>query len=130
MLKDTANPIRQRALARSAQCRQHPKPLTALLASLNLSDPDADAERLYERSQGYRSEKNEGAMRGTVEKSVEKYPLSHWSEEALMSTGNYYWVLLDRSKAVSYYQRILDLYPGGKNAYNAEWRVAWVAYLD
>jgi soluble lytic murein transglycosylase len=130
MLKDTANPIRQRALVRSAQCRQHPKPVPTLLASLNLSDPDADAERLYELSQAYRSEKNEGAMLGTVEKSAEKYPLSHWSEEALMSTGNYYWVLLDRSKAVSYYQRILDLYPGGKNAYNAEWRVAWVAYLD
>jgi soluble lytic murein transglycosylase len=130
VLKDSANPIRQRALVRSAECRQHPKPAAALLAALNISDPDADAERLYSLSQAYRSEKNEGAMLGVVEKSVEKYPLSHWSEEALMATGNYYWVLLDRSKSVSYYQRVLDLYPGGKNAYNAEWRVAWVAYLD
>src|SRR5260370_35141265 len=128
MLKDTANPIRQRALARSAQCRQHPKPLTALLASLNLSDPDADAERLFELSQADRAEKNEGAMLGTVEKSVEKYPLSHWSEEALMSTGNYYWMLLDRSKPLSSYQRILDLYPAGEHAPDPEWRVRCVAY--
>ncbi len=130
MLKDPANPIRQRALVRSAECRQHPKPAPALLANLNLTDPEADAERLYALSQAYRSEKNEGAMLGTVEKVAGKYALSKWTEEALMATGNYYWVLLERSKAASYYVRILDNFPGGKNAYNAEWRVAWVAYLD
>jgi soluble lytic murein transglycosylase len=130
MLKDTANPIRQRAVVRAAECRQHPKPIPSILASLNISDPEADAERLYTLSQAYRSEKNEGAMLGTIDKLAEKYPLSHWSEEALMSAGNYYWVLLDRSKAVGYYQRVLDGYPGGKNAYNAEWRTAWLAYLQ
>ncbi len=130
MLKDPSNPTRQKALVRAAECRQHPKQAPYLLASLNISDPEADAERFYALSQAYRSEKNEGAMLSTVEKSFEKYPLSKWSEEALMSTGNYYWVLLDRSKAVSYYQRIMDSYPGGKNAYNAEWRTAWVGYLQ
>ena len=130
MLKDTSNPTRQRALVRVAECRQHPKQAPSLLASLNISDPESDAERLYALSQAYRSEKNEGAMLATVEKALEKYPLSRWSEDSLMSTGNYYWVLLDRSKAVSYYQRILDVFPGGKNAYNAEWRSAWVAYLQ
>jgi soluble lytic murein transglycosylase len=130
MLKDTANPTRQHALVRVAECRQHPKQAPALLAALNISDPDADAERLHALSQAYRSEKNEGAMLGTVEKVVEKYPLSRWSEESLMAAGNYYWVLLDRPKAVGYYQRVLDGYPGGKNAYNAEWRTAWLAYLQ
>ena len=130
LLKDTTNPIRQRALVRSAECREHPKPTPALLANLNVSDPEADAERLYLLSQAYRAEKNEGAMIGTVEKVATKYPISHWTEEALMATGNYYWVLLDRSKAITYYGRILDNFPSGKNAYNAEWRVAWVAYLD
>ena len=47
-----------------------------------------------------------------------------------MAGGNYYWVELHRDKAVSYYQRILDEFPAGKDAYNAEWRIAWVAYLD
>ena len=130
MLKDPASPLRQRAQIRATECRQHPKPSPGLLSSLNTTDPEADAERLYSLSQAYRSEKNEGAMLGTVEKVAEKYPLSHWTEEALMATGNYYWVLLDRSKAVSYYQRILDAYAGGKNAYNAEWRIAWFAYLQ
>jgi soluble lytic murein transglycosylase len=130
MLKDPANPTRQRALLRIAECRQHPKPAPSLFASLNLTDPEVDAERLYELSQAYRSEKNEVAMLTNIEKVAEKYPQSRWAEEALMAGGNYYWVLLDRAKAAHYYERLLDAFPGDKNAYNAEWRIAWVAYLD
>jgi soluble lytic murein transglycosylase len=47
-----------------------------------------------------------------------------------MAAGNYYWVQLERPKAIGYYQRILDSFPAGKNAYNAEWRIAWLAYLE
>jgi soluble lytic murein transglycosylase len=130
MLKDPGNPTRQRALVRIAECRQHPKPAIKLLASLNVSDPEADAERIYTLSQAYRSEKNEGEMLAAIEEIWEKYPQSRWAEDALMAGGNYYWVELERSKAVNYYQRILDAFPAGKNAYNAEWRIAWVAYLD
>ncbi len=130
MLKDPANPARQRALVRAAECRQHPKALPNLLANLNISDPEADAERLYSLSQAYRSEKNESAMLTNIEKVAEKYPQSHWTEEALMAAGNYYWVLLDRTKAAHYYERVLENFPGDKNAYYAEWRIAWVAYLE
>src|SRR5208337_2639095 len=130
MLKDPANPTRQRALVRIAECRQHPKPSIKLLASLKVSDPEVDAERLYTLSQADRSEKHEAEMLAAIEKIWEKYPQSRWAEEALMTGGNYYWVELERSKALSYYQRVLDAFPGGKNAYNAEWRTAWVAYLD
>lgn len=130
MLKDPANPTRQRALVRAAECRQHPKAAPYLLAKLNTSDPEADAERLYELSQAYRSEKNETEMLTNIEKVAEKYPQSHWNEEALMAAGNYYWVLLDRTKAAHYYERVLENFPGDKNAYNAEWRIAWVAYLE
>ena len=130
MLRDPANPTRQRALVRVAECRQHPKPSLRLLTSLKVSDPEVDAERLYTLSQAYRSEKNEAEMLAAVEKIWEKYPQSRWAEEALMAGGNYYWVELQRSKAVSYYQRVLDAFPAGKNAYSAEWRIAWAAYLD
>jgi soluble lytic murein transglycosylase len=39
-------------------------------------------------------------------------------------------VQLEREKAAEAYQRVLDSFPNGKNAYNCEWRMAWVAYLD
>jgi soluble lytic murein transglycosylase len=131
MLKDPANPTRQRALIRSAESRQHPKPAPNLFVNLKtLSDPEAEAERLYRLSQAYRSEKNETAMLTNIELVAEKFPQSKWTEEALMAGGNYYWVQLDRTKASHYYERVLDSFPGGKNAYNAEWRIAWVAYLE
>src|SRR5215475_13701211 len=47
-----------------------------------------------------------------------------------MAAGNYFWVGLDRNKAAQYYQRVLDTYPNSKNDFNAEWRIAWVAYLN
>ena len=130
MLKDPANPTRQRALVRAAESRQHPKAAPYLLAKLDTSDPEVDAERLFALSQAYRSEKKETEMLTNIELVAEKYPQSHWTEEALMATGNYYWVQLDRSKAAHYYQRVLENFPGDKNAYNAEWRIAWVAYLE
>jgi peptidoglycan lytic transglycosylase len=130
MLKDPANPTRQRAQVRAAECRQHPKAAPYLLANLNTSDPEADAERLFHLSQAYRSEKKETEMLTGIEKVAEKYPQSRWTEECLMAAGNYYWVLLDRTKAGHYYERVLENFPSGKNAYNAEWRIAWVAYLD
>lgn len=130
MVRDPANPTRQRAQLRIAECRQYPKPAPTALASLTLSDPEVDAERIYELSQAYRSEKNETEMLAAVELAQTKYPQSKWSEDALMAAGNYYWVALDRIKATSFYQRVLDNFPDGKNAFNAEWRTAWIAFLN
>jgi soluble lytic murein transglycosylase len=130
MLKDPANATRQRALVRAAECRQHPKAAPYLFTKIATSDPEVDAERLYDLSQAYRSDKKETEMLTNIELVAEKYPQSRWTEEALMAAGNYYWVLLDRTRASHYYERVLENFPAGKNAYNAEWRVAWVAYLD
>jgi soluble lytic murein transglycosylase len=115
---------------RVAQARVQLKGSATLISSLKTPDPEVDAERLYALSQAYRTAKKEVEMLATIEEIALKYPQSKWNEDGLMAAGNYYWVELDRSKAASYYQRILDLFPAGKNAYNAEWRVAWVAYLE
>jgi soluble lytic murein transglycosylase len=130
MVKDPANPTRQRAQLRVAEARIQLKGASTLLSSLNTPDPEVDAERLYSLSQAERSAKRETDMLGTIEALAQKYPTSTWTEEGLMAAGNFYWVGLDRTRAANYYQRILDGFPNGKNAYNAEWRIAWVAYLD
>ena len=130
LLRDPANPKRQRAQLRIAQAKIQPKGSPTILSSLTTPDPEVDAERLFGLSQAYRSAKNEAQMFATLDAISQKYPHSVWSEEALMAAGNYYWVLLDRVKAASYYQRLLDTFPDGKNAYNAQWRTAWVAFLN
>src|SRR5580704_7076568 len=130
MLHDPLNPNRQLAELRVAQARVQSKGSPKLVASLKTPDFEVDAERLYVLSQIYRSDKKFDEMFATLNELTQKYPLSKWNEEGFMAAGNYYWVDLDRTRAAAYYQRVLDTFPGGRNAFNAEWRVAWVAYLN
>src|SRR6266852_4507152 len=130
MLHEPANPHRQLAELRVAECRVQLKASPSLVASLVVPDFDVDAERLYALSQFYRSDKKESEMLSAIEQLVQKYPASKWAEEGLMAEGNYYWVDLNRAKAAIYYQRVLDNFPSGRYAPNCQWRVASVAYLN
>jgi soluble lytic murein transglycosylase len=130
MLKDPANPKRQRAELRVAECRVQLKGSPSLIAAVKTPDLDVDAERLYALSQAYRTEKREAEMFTALNALAKNYPESKWNEEGLMAAANYHWVELERSLAVINYQRVLDAFPNGKNAFNCEWRIAWVAYLN
>ena len=130
MLKDPANPVRQRAQLRDAECRVQLKGSPSLIAAVKTPDLEVDAERLYALSQAYRTAKKESEMFTALNTLTKNYPESRWAEEGLMAAGNYHWVELDRTKAAINYQRVLDSFPNGKNAFNCEWRIAWVAYLN
>src|SRR6266850_365440 len=130
MLKDPENPTRQRAQLRAAQCRVQLKGSPSLIAALKPPDLEVDAERLYALSQAYRNDKKEAEMFTALNTLAQKYPVSRWNEEGLMAAGNYHWVDLNRTKAIIDYQLVLDTSPSGKYAYNCEWRIAWVAYLN
>jgi soluble lytic murein transglycosylase len=130
MLKDPANPARQRAQLRVAECRVQLKGSPSLIAAVKTPDLEVDAERLYALSQAYRSAKKEADMFLALNTLEQNYPVSKWTEEGLMAAGNYHWVELERTKAVINYQRVLDTFPNGKYAFNCEWRIAWVAYLN
>jgi soluble lytic murein transglycosylase len=130
MLKDPENPARQRAQLRVAECRVQLKGSPSLIAALKTPDLDVDAERLYALSQAYRNAKKESEMFAALNSLAQTYPVSKWNEDGLMAAGNYHWVQLEREKAAAAYQHVLDSFPNGKNSYNCEWRIAWVAYLD
>ncbi|HYL85979.1 MAG TPA: transglycosylase SLT domain-containing protein [Candidatus Angelobacter sp.] len=130
MLKDPENPARQRAQLRVAECRVQLKGSPALIAAVKTPDLDVDAERLYVLSQAYRNAKKESEMFAALNTLAQNYPVSKWNEEGLMAAGNYHWVELEREKAAVAYQRVLDSFPNGRNAFNCEWRIAWVAFLD
>jgi len=130
MLHEPANPHRQLAQLRIAQARVQLNGPSSLVSSLTLPDFDVDAERLYALSQIYRTDKKENEMLSVIEQLAQKYPASKWAEDGLMAAGNYFWVDLNRNKAAASYQRVLDNFPAGRNSFNCEWRVAWVAYLN
>ena len=130
MLKDPTNPTRQRAQLRVAECRVQLKGSPSLIAAVKTPDLEVDAERLYALSQAYRTAKKEAEMFNALNALAQSYPVSKWNEDGLMAAGNYHWVELEREKAVVAYQRVLDTFPNGRHAFNCEWRIAWVAYLD
>lgn len=128
--KTSATADLERAELRLAQIKVEHKGSPRLLASLKLTDPEIDAERLYALSQAYRSKKKEAEMLEVIEQVTSRYPQSRWAEESLFAEANYFWVNLDRKRAASYYQRWLEQFPGWKNSLVAHWRVAWVAHLE
>lgn len=128
--KDPSSAHKQHALLRAAEARVQLKGSPSLVSSLNITDPEVDAERIYVVAQIQRSAKKESDMLAAAEGVAQKYPQSKWSEEALMMVGNYYWVELDRHQAINYYQRVVDNFPSGKYTFFCEWRTAWIAYLD
>jgi len=130
MLKDPANPVRQRAQLRIAECRVQPKGSPSVIASLKTPDLDVDAERLYALSQAYWTAKKESEMFNALNTLAQTYPVSKWNEDGLMSAGNYHWVQLEREKAAEAYQHVVDSFPNGRYALNCEWRIAWVSYMD
>ena len=118
------------AKIRIADCQVQLGGAPGLLASLQSQALDVDAERLYYLSQAYRSANDEADMLATLAQVQSHAPASPWTERTLFATGNYYWVKLDRDKAAAEYQQVADKFPGSDDAINAQWRVAWTAYMD
>jgi soluble lytic murein transglycosylase len=130
LLPKLAGTDHQRADLRIVQCDAQAGGKLDQLSVIPLTDPDLDAERIYSLEQADRGNKNETAMLADVEALVRGYPKSSWTADALFGAGNFYWVNLDRDRAADFYRRSLEIAPDGKNAYVADWRLAWTAYLE
>ncbi len=130
LLPKLDGPNKELARLRVAQCRVRLGAGVAQLASLALSDPELDAERLYSISHRHRQLRQTAAMMRAAQEAAEKYPSSAWAEEALYGAGNDFWVQLDRRRAADFYQRVVQQFPAGRHALTAHWRVAWTAYLE
>ena len=120
----------QRADLRIVQCEVESGGKLEQLSEISLTDPELDAERLYSIEQAYRTQKLEVPMLEDVEQLVKLHPQSSWTADALFGAGNFYWVSLDRARAAEFYRRSLAVSSDGRNAPTAEWRLAWIAYLD
>src|ERR1700693_5413052 len=120
----------QRADLRIVQCDVELGGKLDLLGEISLTDPELDAERIFSIAQAHRGLKLEKELIEDVDQLVKRYPLSSWTSDAMFGSGNFYWVNLDRARAAEFYRGSLDISQEGRNAYIAEWRLAWTAYLD
>jgi soluble lytic murein transglycosylase len=109
-----------------AQLREGPKPLE----KLRLTDPDLDAQRLHFLAQAYHARKKDEAMAQASDQAAARQPGSRGAVEALSFAGNWFWSRLDRKRAAGYYRQLLEQTARGDEARTAQWRLAWLAYLD
>ncbi|MFZ0465050.1 MAG: tetratricopeptide repeat protein, partial [Candidatus Acidiferrales bacterium] len=122
-------PDDEQAQVRAADCRVQLGAAPTELAAVQLQEPDAEVERDYYLLQAYWTLQDETGILGALAKAQATAPASAWVERTLFATGNFYWVKLDRDKATIYYQQVVDKFPGTDDAINAQWRVAWAAYM-
>jgi len=128
-LPQLSGTARERAQLRILECGMSLGGGPSEVTALQISDPDVDAERSYALAQYYRDQQQEAQMVAEVEAAATRAPASFWTEASLFLAGNYYWVQLDRARASSFYQRVVDGFPNGPDTVNAQWRVAWTAML-
>ena len=129
LLPDLTGPERERAEMRIAQCRVSLGAKISALTELSFNDADVDAERLYYIAQAYRATQSQESMLAAFDASIARSPTSDSAEKSLFAAGNYFWVELDRDRAVSYYSRVDRDFPDAADAPSASWRIAWTAYL-
>jgi len=84
-------------------------------------DLEVDAERLYALSQAYRTAKKEAEML-RVEHADEKLSREQMVRRGLMRQELPLGGTRSHQAAINY-QRVLDSFPNGKNAFNCEWRL-------
>jgi soluble lytic murein transglycosylase len=92
---------------------------------------EKEAEWLYASAElkRKRSKKSAGEFEQAILRLEEKYPSSPWTEAGIFSLGNYFLVHHDRPRATLEFEKIAQRFPGGRNALEALFRVAWSAYL-
>jgi peptidoglycan lytic transglycosylase len=129
LLLQLSGPELERASLRILECGIALGGGPSVVSALQVSDPDVDAERLYSLANYYRLPMQEAPMVGAVEAAARRAPTSRWAEAALFLAGNYFWVQLDRERAVAYYKLVVENFSTVGDATPAQWRVAWAAVL-
>ncbi len=99
------------------------------LKSLEVSSPEADAERLNYIVACARRLNSGADMRAYLEELARRHPDSPWRLEALLAAGNHY--LLDNQPDVfvPLYRACYESFPGESRAAYCHWKVAWREYL-
>jgi len=98
------------------------------LRSLDTSDAEADAERLYYVAECARKLNDEDQMVEAVKK-LAKHGDSLWRYKALTSAANRFLVTNQPDKYVPLYKAVYENFLDQPLAASSHWRVAWAAYI-
>jgi len=98
------------------------------LRDLEVSDPEAAAERLFYLEEGARNLKNEDAMTAAL-KDLEKYPESPWRLKALIAVANRFLIVNRSDDYIPLFKAAYENFPSAPQAAVYHWKVAFREYL-
>jgi soluble lytic murein transglycosylase len=99
------------------------------LKSLELSFPEADAERLYYLAECARRLEKDDELISLVDRLGALYPQSPWRLKALISAGNRQLIQNRPEIYERLYRACYESFPAESQAAYCQWKVAWSAYL-
>lgn len=99
------------------------------LRTLEVTAPEADAERLYYVAECARRLNDDAAMLAAIEKMARQYPASPWRLKALLSAGNRFLLANQPESYEPLYRACYEYFPAAAEAPYCHWKVTWQAYL-
>jgi soluble lytic murein transglycosylase len=99
------------------------------LEELELTSPEAGAERLYYLAACARRLDDTGSMKAALENLNQSHPASPWRLAALVESGNYYLLRNDSASFEPLYRACFESFPSDPQASYCHWKVVWSAYL-
>ena len=99
------------------------------LRSLEVSSPEASAERLYYIVECARRLNDDDEMMRSIQQLAKRYNESPWRLKALLSAANRLLVTNQHEKYVPLYKAAYETFPNQPLAASCHWKVAWDAYI-
>lgn len=99
-------------------------PAFAYLKTLQVTSPEADAERLYYLVRCARRLDRTEEIQTSLNALGTKYSNSQWRLQALLAAGDYFWLRNDVAAYEPIYRTCSDTF----GEPDCQWRAAWVAY--
>jgi soluble lytic murein transglycosylase len=99
------------------------------LRELELSSPEADAERICYLAMCARRLKNHEEVQAALDKLARIYPQSKWRLEAIVSDANSHLLENDLDAYEPLYRSCYESFPSDPMAAYCHWKIAWGHYL-
>jgi soluble lytic murein transglycosylase len=113
----------------AAACAFKLKKLTrTMLLDLPDTQDNHGAERMYLLMEDARTRDDEPTQQSIVAEMERRFPQSTWLEEALLSSGNMYFLSRNYPVAIDYFSQLLHYFPHSTYAPYSEWKTAWLNY--
>ncbi|HEV1283863.1 MAG TPA: hypothetical protein VNU44_01070, partial [Bryobacteraceae bacterium] len=101
----------------------------AALASLEVSTPEADAERLHYLLLCAQRLKNQDEVQSALERLGRLYPNSKWRLESLIASANHSLIENQMNAYEPIYRACYESFPKEPQAAGCHWKVAWGHYM-